>query len=191
MDIRNVRSDKSPKVKDEMPDYAEGQKFVAPKEKKEWLEKPMPKKSSRFESTKKVASSMNKWLYKKSHTDVKQLNAKLEKEKIKAQIAQQKAIRRQSSPLSRIGKLSERVHNRPSNLPQRVQIETARLKQEQNRRARQEMNAQMSTETEYHRKFGYRNEGDGEMPYYEKEYMRPLPKKPVPTKKKSLKEELF
>jgi hypothetical protein len=50
---------------------------------------------------------------------------------------------------------------------------------------------EMEYNREYQKKFGDRDAGDGELPFYQKEHMRPLPAKCVAIKKKSFKEELF
>jgi hypothetical protein len=131
---------------------------------------------------------------KKSAISQKRLGIKSETERLKAEIAASKKLRRESSPISAVGKGFRTLMAKGSDIKERASYEKSRLGQDVTRHQREKFRKEQDIEREYHRKFPVKNEGEGELPYYEKEYLRPLPKKELPctvTKKKSLKEELF
>jgi hypothetical protein len=106
----------------------------------------------------------------------------------------QKAEFRHREKESKYGRLREGVQRtleRPQNIKERAVYETAQYKRQQVGRDREKMRAEMEAEREYQRKFGVQQEGQGELPFYEKEYQKPLPKKDIKEEKKSLKERLF
>lgn len=124
----------------------------------------------------------------------KRLGVKAETARLKAEIAASKKLRRESSPISAVGKGFRTLMAKGSDIRERASYEKSRLGQDVTRHQREKFRKEQDIEREYHRKFPVKNEGEGELPYYEKEYLRPLPKKELPctvTKKKSLKEELF
>jgi len=119
----------------------------------------------------------------------------------KAKLATAKAESRKygiGSKISKIGKgLIERTHYTGNIQHQKRLATDADL-----RRQIALQRGATQYEREQYAKYGVRGEGDGEMPYYEKEHKRPLPQKPQITSstitnghrikpKKSLRDELF
>jgi hypothetical protein len=84
-----------------------------------------------------------------------------------------------------------------SDVKSKAMYETAQYKRQQVGRDREKMRRELEADREYQRKFGVTQEGQGELPYYEKEHGKPLPCKPCdvtkPKKvvKKSFKDNLF
>lgn len=140
---------------------------------------------------------------------------KLEMQKAKAELARTKAEVRKYSVRSRVIDVGKSLLKRPEpggkvQRQKRLAIESETRGQiALQRGSSQEMKrqiAQQRSTTQYEReqysKYGVRGEGDGEMPFYEKEHKRPLPQKPQITSstitnghrikpKKSLRDELL
>lgn len=115
---------------------------------------------------------------------------KLQVQTLKTQNAEFKRREREA----KYGRLREAVSKslERGDVKSRATIETAQYKRQQVARDREKMRAEMEAEREYQRKFGVQQEGQGELPYYEKEHGKPLPeKKEVSPKKKTFTEELF
>jgi hypothetical protein len=194
MDISNIKSKKD--ARDSMKEYYEPVEVAMPKEK--------VKKEGFFDTQRKAATARKQKQLKKMQAKHEQLQkkygAQLETQRLKTEISELKKRKRASSPLSKIPAGISKVLSKPDRAI-RAREQTVASQQKAVRAERQISRQQMEYDREYHRKFGVRNEGDGELPYYEKEHMRPLPKKVAPTigitngervpKKKSLKEELF
>jgi hypothetical protein len=132
--------------------------------------------------------------------------AKLKTEELKAKIAEMKEARRKASPLSKIGRVWEKAKSTGDRkgMAQYEVAKAGRLRQRvslEDLRAREEYRKRMEGETEYQRKFGTRQAGEGELPYYEPEHKRQIPIREGQTigitnghripKKKDLKDELF
>jgi hypothetical protein len=194
MDISNIKSKKD--ARDSMKEYYEPVEVAMPKEKvsKEgFFDRQRKASAARQQKQLKKMQKQNEYLQKK-------YGAKLETQRLKTEISELKQRKRASSPLGKIPAGLSKVFQKPDRAI-RAREQTVVSQQKAVRAERQISRQQMEYDREYHRKFGVRNEGDGEMPYYEKEHMRPLPKKCAPVigitngervpKKKSLKEELF
>ena len=132
----------------------------------------------------------------------KKYGTQLKTQKLKTEISELKQRRRASSPLGKIpAGLSKVFTSRGT----REREQAVSAQQRAVRSERQMSRQQMEQEREYHRKFPVRQEGDGELPYYETDYRKEFPKREakrkVPVigitngeripKKKSLKDELF
>jgi hypothetical protein len=178
-------------------DYPEPTEMSTLKEKKEPTTREKLKKWGMQDYGKKKLAKQKKKLafeQKKSAVVSERLKIKRDTEIIKAEIAASKKLQRESSKFSAVGKGFRTLMAKGSDIKERASYEKSRLGQDVTRHQREKFRKEQEVEREYHRKFPVKNEGEGELPYYEKEYLRPLPKKELPctvTKKKSLKEELF
>lgn len=129
----------------------------------------------------------------------KKYGTQIKSQELKTRIAEMKQKQRAASPLRHIPAGLSKVFTTRGT---REREQAVSAQQRAVRSERQMSRQQMEQEREYHRKFPVRQEGDGELPYYELEHKRPLPKKEcsprigitsgerIP-KKKSLKDELF
>lgn len=138
---------------------------------------------------------------KKEESLSRRYGAKSKTAKMKAELAEYRQRKRAASPwakgLSKILKPATSPEGRHAKVTKTKDM----LEMEKVHRAREQFRGQMEYEREYQQKFGVRPEGSGELPYYKKEHLKPLPKRESPkigvtnhehvTKKKSLKDELF
>ena len=120
---------------------------------------------------------------------LKKLKDKADIQEMKAKIAKAKGERFTQSRFRRAAKgVIEKAKEKPK--PQyKTTVSVPRPYIQRDMAVKQKH--EMEYNREYQKKFGDRSEGDGELPFYQKEHMRPLPQKCVAMKKKSLKEELF
>jgi hypothetical protein len=154
------------------------------------------RKSSEKRQQKKLKQVQKKHTYMQ-----KKYGTRLETQRLKTEMSELKQRQRASSPFGKIPAGLSKVFSKPDRSI-RAREQSVASRQLAVRTERQLSRQQMEQEREYHKKFPVRQEGDGELPYYEKDYQKPLPKraaaaqigitnhKNIP-KKKSFKDELF
>lgn len=126
--------------------------------------------------------------YEKTSVKMSKMQQKIELEAKKTELAVLKAKRREASPLHRaLQRVPSKMAERPSR-GMAVERKGVRLAEKQLRMEQKDF-AKIQQEREYHEKYPVRQAGDGELPYYEQEHLKPLPVKP-PVKRKTMREEL-
>jgi hypothetical protein len=175
------------KKKDDMREYAGEKPVVEDKKSRVFKEMKMPRSlkervQKRREKQLERLQQQHEYLEKKYGTQIKS-------EELKTRIAELKQARRQASPFSKVGRVFSKMRETGDGKT-RLSRETVQFKTEQLRRAREVERRRMEEETEYHRKFPVKKEGEGELPYYEMEEGRKLPEKKIPPRK-TMKEELI
>jgi hypothetical protein len=161
--------------------YMQKRRLEAPKRKQEKLEKQQKKLEVQEEKYQK-------------------LQGKIKMQEAKAKLAEAKAKKKQYSPLRKIPGLARGLSARPESKGAVYREKRLASEADLKRQIALQRGA-TAYEREQYAKYGIKGEGEGELPYYEKEHKRPLPEKVAPTigitnhhnipRKKSLKDELF
>ena len=146
-------------------------------------------KASKFIEKQKIQSARRqRERYEKQSVKMAKMQQKIDLESKKTELAVLKAKRREASPLH---KALQRIPSKMTERPSRelsAQHKGIRLAEKQLRMEQKEFD-KIRQEREYHEKYPVRQAGDGELPYYEPEHLKPLPVKP-PVKRKTMREEL-
>jgi hypothetical protein len=166
----------------------------------EYRTKKIQQKQERLQEKQKLWEEKEAYKQRKEGRKMEVMEAKRLKEQKKLQmqvIKTQKAEFKMRQRDARFGKVREgliRTLEKPD-VKSRATIETAQYKRSVVGREREKQRAELEAEREYTRKFGVKQEGEGELPHYEREHGKPLPCRQVEEKKvipkKSFRDELF
>jgi len=206
MDLSKVKTNKE--IVERKPEYIESAKSY---EQLDEIKKKDDKLQSKIErAVQKKELKKQRIIQNRLKSVEKQevLDRKLSLAKKKAELAQYKATQRQYGVGSRLSNIARGLSRRTTPSGE-IQRQKRLATDSDTRRQVALQRGALAYEREQTSKYGFKGEGEGELPYYEKEYQKPLPKKDIAvksdvyapsttitnghriSKKKNLREELF